>query len=864
MAIAGQRESRVIRSRLVRAAGQSVAIGLLLSIACTLPASGQSNARLRQIDQAKAELDNGNYSRAINLAKIVIKKTDRSDLTFSALDIILLSQIARQEYEDAETTLESCLELLSKGELNEQQKGEAYLRSSDLLRAERKFPEALKAARKAVEAAPNNPDVLAGYYLSLGRIMFSSGYDLAAIIWLEKAEQLFESRSASAAQLDTYRFLSLAWSSKLNYPAALRYSEKLTTAAAGSRFKYKYRQALFEAATLLSSTGQDRKALAARGKGLRLSLDHNNSYQARNFLASLLLSSLYDGDASKASIYLEQLTALDADKQFQFEATLGTAVISALAGQQAASEKAFDELGKIENTSPFILPSWKTTIAERNKQWEQVIQHNTTLLELTLAENFREDLPRIYLTFAAAHFHLDQLEKSIEHLRKALALIEEIRSSENKNLSLALLEIYHSAYRLMAQTKLERPLEAFELSDYLKARVLKDKIDNSATNSKSDIAPDLRRKLEALTLQLIDTPGVALEIRGLEESFTSSVPELTLRKPDLSGLDQIPYLEDKAIVSYFFTHDERLLAFVWERDRPIRAVYLPVSEREIEDEARRTEQKIKDLIFFKRDGERLFDKLLKPLGVTAKHLTIVPDKHLWKIPFQALSPDGKKYLVEDAVISYAPSVAVLVDQLKTPKPVRRTLQAFANRSYNNQLLRHVNGEAISIAALFGSKPVLDATVSDFRRLSDKADILHLSMHAQVDNDQPLESFLAFKGSGNGRGRLTVDDLLKTRLKKGSLVFLASCDTTNVFSGEGLVSLAWGMMGSGATTVISAQWEADDRFTGQFTGSFYRHHLQGVSSARALREVSLEMIRNKSGSVHEPYFWANFAVLGDFR
>src|SRR5690606_12738543 len=98
----------------------------------------------------------------------------------------------------------------------------------------------------------------------------------------------------------------------------------------------------------------------------------------------------------------------------------------------------------------------------------------------------------------------------------------------------------------------------------------------------------------------------------------------------------------------------------------------------------------------------------------------------------------------------APSVAVLVDQLKAPKPVRRTLQAFANRSYNNQLLRHVNGEAISIAALFGSEPVIDVTVSDFRRLSDKADILHFSMHAQVDNDQPLESFLAFKGSGNGR------------------------------------------------------------------------------------------------------------------
>ena len=131
------------------------------------------------------------------------------------------------------------------------------------------------------------------------------------------------------------------------------------------------------------------------------------------------------------------------------------------------------------------------------------------------------------------------------------------------------------------------------------------------------------------------------------------------------------------------------------------------------------------------------------------------------------------------------------------------------------------------------------------------------MHAQADNNQPLDSYLGFKEFGKNSGRLTVEDLLDSKLKKGSLVFLASCDTNNVLSGEGLVSLAWGMMGAGATTVISAQWEANDKLTSDFSKGFYKYLKLGYSSAEALQRASLEMIRNKSNNMHEPYYWADF-------
>lgn len=341
---------------------------------------------------------------------------------------------------------------------------------------------------------------------------------------------------------------------------------------------------------------------------------------------------------------------------------------------------------------------------------------------------------------------------------------------------------------------------------------------------------------------------------------------MNFSKPNLNELDKIPELNDTAIVSYFFTLDKKLMAFVKEKGQPVRITFLNISEDETNALAKTVEQKIKNFIFFKRDGKEIYDKLLKPLNIgEARHLIIVPDKSLWKIPFQALSADGERYVIEDKLISYAPSVSILLEQIKNAKPNRRTLQAFANSSYNNQFLQYVNAESARVATIYGSKPVQNATVADFERNASNADILHFSMHAQVDSEQPLESFLAFKKSGaTDDGRLTVEELLKIKLKKGSLAFLASCDTNNVLSGEGLVSLAWAMMGAGATTVVSAQWEANDKSSEVFTKAFYVAYKQGSSSAEALRKASLELIENKSGDMHEPYYWANFALSGDFR
>ena len=164
--------------------------------------------------------------------------------------------------------------------------------------------------------------------------------------------------------------------------------------------------------------------------------------------------------------------------------------------------------------------------------------------------------------------------------------------------------------------------------------------------------------------------------------------------------------------------------------------------------------------------------------------------------------------------------------------------------------------------MYGTKAKLNSTEAQFRQNAEKPDILHFSMHSEANRDEPFNSFLGFRPHRGNDGKLTVDELLKMKVKKGSLAFLASCDTTNVFNGEGLVSLAWGMMAAGSTSVVSAQWEANDESTAKFTEVFYKHLRAGSSSAEAIQKASIAMIKDEKMS--DPYYWAQFFLLGDYR
>lgn len=597
---------------------------------------------------------------------------------------------------------------------------------------------------------------------------------------------------------------------------------------------------------------------------MKLSTAGGDRFQSRIFLSSLLLHALYEGDSSSARNYLEQLERLDIEKKFEFERTLGHAVIAAFTNATNDAERKFRELATLQSHSNYLAPYWKGMIAERKGDWQEMLEHASALQTLAKAENFRVDLPGIYLNLAKAHLALGNSSKALDFAKQSTSIIDESRQIENTPLALGTLETYHTAYRLLAQLRTAEPQLSLEISDQLKARVLRDRIDNSALRARPNILPEIRHKIDQLVSKFVAGADTTAELLKLEKEATNSTKlagSLETVKGDFTKTDG---LNSSAIVSYLFKTDGKLLAYVCLKGKPVRVVELEATEHSTDALAIEVNRKIKDFIFFKKDGKELYDKFIAPLSITADHLIIIPDKSLWKIPFPALSPDGRSYLVEKKRVSYAPSVATVIDSLRRPAPNRRTIKVFANNLYHSRFLRHANPEAMNIAKIFGSRPILNATAYDFLDKSAEADILHFAMHAELDPEEPLDSFLGFRPAGRHDGRMRVEDLLKARLKPGSLAFIASCDTNNVLNGEGLVSIAWALLASGSTTVISSRWAVDDRSTKTFTELFYRFYKAGDSSSEALQKASLEMIHDKSRNFYEPYYWAAFMLNGDFR
>ncbi len=856
------------------AASRLLAVGLPLITILTLwcsPIDGQMPQRSGQIG-LQNEFDNGHFAVVVEKIAVLSDPLQVRPGTKVSAEILLLyakALISSQRYEEALKSLDQALvSIEGRAGGQTKQSAEIHFAYSMLYRAKRDFGRALESAQEALSVSPNDRQIRCEYYLSVGKILFSFGFDLSAAVWMEKAEKLVDAGTDPSIRFEIYRFLSLAWESKFRYAKAESYGEKLVSMAEKTRFQYRYRVGLLDLANLKSASGQKRDAMAMLEKGAKLSIAAADRNLALSFLSRLMFNSLYNGNIDVAESYLGRLEQVDLEKSYLFETTLGRAIIAAFQGRRELSDNHFAEAAKVKHYSNQLISYWKSTIALRNRNWEHLLNQTTELRKLVEEENFREDLPGIYLNFARALFGLGRISEGIEYAHKSIALVDEMRPTGEASLSLGLTETYQDANRLLAELRVGEPEISFAFADYVKGRVLRDRIDNSILRPTGDIPSAQQAEIERLVERFVESNGgdkdLGSEIERLERSITANIPPVNSGLPNLQDLNSVNSLGDSAIVSYLFTVDGKLLAYIWERDKPVRVVPLSPTEGEVGRLAVDTQRKINNLLYFKKDAKEIYDKLLRPLSLKTNHLIIIPDKALWKVPFHALSPDGEKYLIETTAISYAPSVSILLEQLKSPKLTRKSMQAFASPSYKNEVLRYVNAEANGVSELYDSKPLLNATDKDFERISDKFDILHFSMHAQVSNDQPLDSFLAFKPVGKNDGRLTVEDILKIKLKKGSLVFLASCDTNNVLNGEGLVSLAWAMMGSGATTVISAQWEANDKSTEIFTRTFYAFYKAGNSSAAALQKASLEMIKNKSRNMHEPYYWADFTVNGDYR
>lgn len=334
--------------------------------------------------------------------------------------------------------------------------------------------------------------------------------------------------------------------------------------------------------------------------------------------------------------------------------------------------------------------------------------------------------------------------------------------------------------------------------------------------------------------------------------------------------------------------------------------------------------KRKDVQQFARAVDEKIMQPVRTLIGNSTQLLISPDGALNLIPFEALTDEQNRYLVENYSFAYMSSGRDLLRMQVSRKSKSKSL-VIANPSFGEPLdgqMAKVNTtrkssrrsitatrnmsdtyfaplggtlqEARSIKTLFPEAEFLTGAQATENALKQTLAplILHIATHgffledAEIDsgNNLPsstrkvgatarienplLRSGLALAGANQRSG--TGDDGILTALEASGLnlwgtklVVLSACDTGigEVKNGEGVYGLRRAFVVAGAESLVMSLWSVSDFVTRELMTDYYKNLKQGMGRGAALRQVQLEMLKRK-GREH-PFYWAGFIQSGEW-
>lgn len=291
-------------------------------------------------------------------------------------------------------------------------------------------------------------------------------------------------------------------------------------------------------------------------------------------------------------------------------------------------------------------------------------------------------------------------------------------------------------------------------------------------------------------------------------------------------------------------------------------------------------------------GKQLYDVLLKPIEqqlAAAKIDTLVwsLDGNLRYIPMAALSPDGKKYLVETYQnVTITPRTRDRISSQNAPwkvlgmgtsaeqnivfpdqPTVRAKLDALPGAKQELQLI--VRDETIpNDPGLLAGRRFID---DEFTRqnLTDslatrKFSVVHFASHFRLGKSWTT-SYLIM---GGGKV-LSLEEMVESPaidFRDVELVTLSACNTalTTASNGIEVDSLAEAVVAKNGKAVLATLWNAYDESTLRLMTEFYRKRVDEPTTTKsaALREAQLKLVA--SSDLNHPFYWSAVTLIGNWR
>ena len=526
---------------------------------------------------------------------------------------------------------------------------------------------------------------------------------------------------------------------------------------------------------------------------------------------------------------------------------------------------------------------------------------------------------RVLATIAHCEAESALLDDAAVHIAESLAIFDAlgrgVATPARRGSFLALRQnAYAIAVDILVRLDAGRPgrgfaEKAFQASERARAQTLLESLTEARLDLTRELPEDLRRRETELSDRLgrlqkglagaANRRGAEETIAAAEEEWEQLIGEIRRRTPRYASLvypEPISVPEARslldpqtAIVSFSMTPD-RVYAFCLTTGG-VAVARLPVSPAALEEQI----ENYVGLISRDEKGQwtglarRLSEAVVEPwwagLPSGVRRLRIVPDGVLHSLLFESLPGRNGRLLLEDFVVSYAPSVTVLAAIQKSRPPVAAgpaRVLAFANPLLANAVVNGVGaeerfdlealpfaeaeGRAVVSFGAEGSELLVGRAASEQRVAQadlERFGVLHFATHGLLSSKAPSRSALVLAADPGGRenGLLTAREIYRLRLAS-DLVVLSGCRTARgrILPGDGVQSLARAFLHAGARSLVASLWDVSDRRTATLMESFYRHLAEGEPKADALRSAKLELLRREPNLA--PRYWAPFVLVGD--
>ena len=718
---------------------------------------------------------------------------------------------------------------------------------------------------------------------------------------------------------------------------AKRYYEQAMEVARKSADPFREASAQFNLGHLYQGYGEYGKALEAYEQALGLFSDLKALRWVGQTLANMGRTQYNRGDYSRAQNDLEAAITTFNDIGFHTrwpELYLGylyldKAEFAKKAGKTAEYNDQMDQaerfLKKLGNNGPLgRLYLIKADYERAKRHYEQLLitsEQTGSANGLFAAQTGLGLIHEALEEYAGAEDYYRKVVVQAENLRSGLGSGERTNFFRSKVGGFLRATPYKGLSRVLL--KQNKQIEAFEYSDFTKARAFAEAISSKIQESGITGPGTILGQVAMLNAELSDLKlkreqayeraknelvrGLSMSIQDAEALLTTNLKTLeadypllaATRYPEPMALRDMKLNDHEWLLSYEVS-DFGTMIFLTKGRSFQKGFFKDVNKDDL--------ARLVDCFFchlpLRQDSEaeiKLADILLGdalkwiPEGA---HMIIVGDEAVSMIPFEALlveSPEkGKepKFLADRNKVSYSQSATALT--------LARTLGT--NREIGEKTLCIAYPEEWmkqDVIALQNLKPDLTYTYD----IVDKYDLLEndyrpyrrivFSTHGVADaygeyhlpraagcpcdqaqlqprnkikaQDAPAEPHLVIRPR-HSQGRVDLDftmtEIMGLKLLNTDLVALMACETGigEWLPGEGVMSIGRAFQYAGAKSVIMTLWNVHSECADVFVKSFFKNIYQGKSKLEAMRLAKSEIRQNQKYG--NPYFWAPFILIGD--